>query len=192
MIGGYAQNKLVHGDAGWPTTKAGAKVIQQRCASCHQGHKVLPRSMSDERGLSFWRFDIKDPRLQMSRHIVFNLTRPEKSLLVLAPLAAKSGGLELCRDKQDKPAVVFADSNDPDYKKLVEMAVAGKEYLEKIKRFDMADFRPRREYVREMKRFGILPADLPFDAPVDVYKTDQAYWRSLWYRAPGAGKSSSR
>ncbi len=192
MIGGYAQNRLVNADTRWPTTQAGAKVIQQRCAPCHKGHKILPRSMSDERGMSFWRFYMNDPRFQMSRHIMFNLTRPEKSLLVLAPLAAKSGGLELCRDKQGKPAVVFADSNDPDYKKLVEMAAAGKKYLEKIKRFDMSDFRPRREYVREMKRFGILPADLPFDAPVDVYKTDQAYWRSLWYRAPASGKSSSR
>ena len=191
-VGGYAKNRLVNVDTGWPTTKAGAKVIQQRCATCHKGHKVLPLSMSDERGLSFWRFNIRDPRLQMSRHIVFNLTRPEKSLLVLAPLAAKSGGLALCRDKQGKPTAIFADRNDPDYKKLVEMAAAGKKNLDQIKRFDMRDFRPRLEYVREMKRFGILPADLPFDAPVDVYKTDQAYWRSLWYRAPSSRKSPSR
>ena len=33
-----------------------------------------------------------------------------------------------------------------------------------------------------MQRFGILPKDLPPDAPVDPYKTDQAYWRSVWYR----------
>ncbi len=37
-----------------------------------------------------------------------------------------------------------------------------------------------------MVRYGILPAD--FDRmkdPIDVYQTDQAYWRSLWYRPPG-------
>ena len=191
MIGGYAQNRLVNVDTRWPTTKAGAQVIRQRCASCHKGHKVLPMSMSDERGMSFWRFYMNDPRFQMSRHIMFNLTRPEKSLLALAPLAAKDGGLELCRDKQGKPAAIFADRNDPDYKKLVAMAAAGRKHLEQIRRFDMPGFRPRLEYVREMKRFGILPADLPLDAAVDPYKADQAYWRSLWYRAPGSRKSSS-
>jgi hypothetical protein len=33
-----------------------------------------------------------------------------------------------------------------------------------------------------MKRYGILPADQPDDAAVDVYATDRAYWQSLWYR----------
>ncbi len=35
-----------------------------------------------------------------------------------------------------------------------------------------------------MKRYDILPADLPDDAAVDVYATERAYWRSLWYRNP--------
>jgi len=183
-IGGYAQNRLVNTDKGWPTTKAGAEVIQRRCASCHKGHKILPRSLSDERGISFWRFNITDPRLKLSRHIVFNLSRPEKSLLVLAPLSKKAGGLELCSDAKGKPAAVFADVKDPDYGKLLAMAAAGKENLETIKRFDMPDFRPRPEYVREMKRYGVLPFDLPDNAAIDIYETDEAYWRSLWQRAP--------
>ena len=33
-----------------------------------------------------------------------------------------------------------------------------------------------------MKRYGILPADQSEEAPVDVYATDRAYWRSLWFR----------
>ena len=41
---------------------------------------------------------------------------------------------------------------------------------------------PAVHYVREMKKYGILPADLPEDADIDVYATDRAYWRSLWYR----------
>jgi hypothetical protein len=34
-----------------------------------------------------------------------------------------------------------------------------------------------------MKRFGTLPAsfDLAKD-PIDVFATDQAYWRSLWHQ----------
>ncbi|MCB1127463.1 MAG: PD40 domain-containing protein, partial [Verrucomicrobiae bacterium] len=86
-IGGYSENNLVHTDFDWPTTEAGAEVIDRRCAGCHQGIRVLPKALSDEIGLSFWRFDMNDPRLARSRHIVFNLSRPEKSLLLLAPLA---------------------------------------------------------------------------------------------------------
>ena len=182
-IGGYAQNRLVNTDFDWPTTKAGAEVIGRRCASCHRGANVLPKSLSDERGLSFWRFSMTDPRLKMSRHIVFNLTRPEKSLILLAPLARAAGGFGLCANEQGKPAAVFADTEDPDYGTLLAMTAAGKENLDSIKRFDMPDFQPRPQYVREMKRYGILPADLPLDAPVDVYETDRRYWESLWYKA---------
>ena len=50
------------------------------------------------------------------------------------------------------------------------------------KRFDMPDFRPRQSYVREMKRYGVVPKNLAADTEIDVYATDQAYWRSLWHR----------
>ena len=103
---------------------------------------ALPRSLSDERDVSSWRFDLNDPRLRMSRHIVFNLTQPEKSLLLLAPLAESAGGFGLCRDEHGKPATVFTETADADYEKLLAMATAGKEYLDTIKRFDMPGFRP--------------------------------------------------
>ena len=120
----------------------------------------------------------------MSRHIVFNLTRPEKSLLLLAPLAESAGGFGLCRDEQGKPATVFADTADPDYEKLLAMVAAGKENLDAVKRFDMPGFRPCAPYLREMKHYGILPANHRDDAPVDPYELDRRYWESLWYRAP--------
>ena len=60
-IGGYLENNQVHADWDWPTTRAGAEVIARRCASCHQGDRALPRSLSDERDVSFWRFDLNDP-----------------------------------------------------------------------------------------------------------------------------------
>ncbi|MHC4403626.1 MAG: HzsA-related protein [Planctomycetota bacterium] len=182
-IGGYAQNQLVNTDTDWPTTRAGAEVVQRRCASCHKGNDVLPKSMSDERGVSFWRFDVNDPRLKLSRHIVFNLTRPEQSLLVLAPLAQEAGGWGLCRNADGKPAAVFVDTKDPDYRALLAMAAAGKESLDRIKRFDMPGFRPRPQYVREMKNYGVLDADLPDDAAIDPYATDRAYWESLWHES---------
>ena len=54
-------------------------------------------------------------------------------------------------------------------------------YLAEIKRFDMPGFRPRVDWMREMKRFGILPAGQDPADPVDYYAVEQAYWRSLWY-----------
>ncbi|HID78096.1 MAG TPA: hypothetical protein EYP56_19145 [Planctomycetaceae bacterium] len=181
-IGGYAQNQLVNTDFDWPTTQAGADVIKRRCAGCHQGNDVLPLSLCDERGISFWRFDVNDPRLKLSRHIVFNLSRPEKSLLLLAPLDAEAGGWGLCRTPEGEPARVFADTADADYRKLLAMVAAGKENLQRIKRFDMPGFRPRPEYLREMRHYGILAPDHPDDAPVDPYQLDRLYWESLWYR----------
>jgi len=182
-VGGYWTNGLINTDFDWPTTKAGAQIIQRRCAACHTGHRVLPKALADERGVSFWRFDLKDPRLALSRHIVFNLSRPTRSLLLLAPLARAAGGLELCRDAQGKPVAVLAATDQPDYRTLLAMVEAGRQNLETIKRFDMPDFRPPPQYVREMKRYGVLPTDLAADARIDFYATDRAYWESLWHRA---------
>lgn len=181
-IGGYLQNQLVNTDTDWPTTRAAAEVIDRRCASCHKKEQVLPRSLSDERGVSFWRFDLDDPRLKLSRHIVFNLSRPEKSLLLLAPLRKEAGGFQLCRDSNGEQAVIFADRQDPDYLKLLAMVEAGRQNLLQIKRFDMPGFRPMPQYLREMRRYGVLPLDFPDDAPVDPYELDRRYWESLWYR----------
>ena len=184
-IGGYQQNNLINTDFDWPTTLAGAEVIQRRCASCHTGNDILPKSLCDERGISFWRFDVNDPRLKLSRHIVFNLSRPEKSLLVLAPLARDAGGLGLCADENGEPVSVFAGTDDPDYQTLLAMSAAGKENLARVKRFDMPGFQPRPGYLREMRRYGILPEDQADDVPVDPYALDRAYWESLWHQADG-------
>jgi hypothetical protein len=45
----------------------------------------------------------------------------------------------------------------------------------------MQGWKPNKDYIREMKRFGILPNafDVTKD-PFDPFNTDQLYWRSLW------------
>ena len=182
-IGGYRSNGLVETDDAWPTTRAAAAVIERRCGTCHRGNDVLPRSLSDERGMSFWEFSLDDPRLKLSRHIVFNLTRPEESLLLLSPLAERSGGWGLCRDAAGRAADVFSGRGDPDYQALLAMVADGQRKLDEIKRFDMPGFRPPPQYLREMKRFGILPADYADGAPVNPYELDRRYWESAWYRA---------
>jgi mono/diheme cytochrome c family protein len=188
MIGGYAENKQVGTDTDWPTTQAGAAVMQQRCAACHTAPgRLLPRSLSDERGLSFWKPDPDDPRLNTSRHIVFNLTRPEQSLLLLAPLAKSAGGWGLCRPDGAGEAgtgAIFAGRDDPDYQTLLAMCRAGSDHLARVKRFDLPGFQPRIDWVREMKRYGVLPAATDPAAPIDYYEVERRYWRSLWHLPP--------
>ena len=54
--------------------------------------------------------------------------------------------------------------------------------LQEGKRFDMPGFRPNKFWIREMQRFGFLPAELAADQPIDYYAVDQEYWKSFWHR----------
>ena len=191
MIGNYAENVQVNTCADWPQTQAAAAAVDRRCASCHQEPaRLLPRTLADERGVSFWQPDLKDPRLLTSRHIVFNLSRPEKSLMLLAPLSAAAGGWGLCKDPATRESkTVFASAEDPDYQALLALVTAGKDYLEKENpRFDMAHFRPRGDWVREMARYGVLPACVKREEVTDVYTVESDYWKSLWYQPPASAR----
>jgi hypothetical protein len=107
-------------------------------------------------------------------------------------LSKKAGGLGLCRNSlkkgEDTPADVFGDTTDDDYKAMLAHIAAGKEFLEtKSLRFDMPHFKPNAGYVREMKRYGILPASFDVNKDtINVYDTDRKYWKSLWYYPPKA------
>ena len=181
-IGGYAQNNQTHTDYAWPETKTAAEAITRRCDGCHQSDRRLPKALSDENGLSFWQPSMADPRLQRARHIVFNLSRPEKSLVLLAPLSKEAGGWGLCHKPGDEgpSKAVFADKNDADYQRILAMIAAGTKYLGDIKRFDMPGYSPPAPYVREMKRYGVLEENAVNDGLLDPYALDEAYWRSFW------------
>lgn len=187
MIGGYAENQQVGLDAEWPSTRAGAAVIMERCMGCHEEPgRLLPLSLSDERGVSFWQPDMADPRLNTSRHNVFNLSRPEFSLILLAPLSAAEGGWGRCTAAAGEP--VFATRQDPGYQALLAMCEGGREYLEGHPRFDMPGFQPRPEWFREMRRYGVLADGEGVSEPVDFYEVEQRYWRSLWPMPQVAGR----
>ena len=188
MIGGYYENKMVNADFSWPQTKAAAEAMTRRCDSCHNGAVRLPHALSDETQISFWQPEAADPQVKSSRHFLFNLSRPELSLIVLAPLSPKAGGLGMClRDhktgKIEKRIEVFESTDDPDYRVLLAMMQAGKARLEKMGRFDMPSFRPPMPYIREMRRYGILPATIKPGESVDYYAADRAYWKSFWWPA---------
>ena len=183
MVGGYAQNRLDRSDTKWPSMKAAMEVRHLRCGQCHKGRLLLPTSPTDNMGMPPWAIHYGHPRLRFSRHILYNLTRPDKSLLLLAPLAASAGGYGICKHRDAaQPNSVFQDTRDPGYQMLLAAVHDTKKRLDTIKRFDMPGFRPCPAWVREMQRYGILPSSLPAAAPIDAYAVERAYWKSLWYR----------
>jgi len=158
-------------------------IVKRRCMTCHSDDLPMGR-----------RFVKTQKHLNVPRHYclnLYNLTHPEESMILKAPLAEKAGGWSWCRTKATdgkagQPARVFANPEDADYQSILRAIELAKTQLYEMKRFDMPGFRPTTHYVREMKRYGVLPED--FDVtkdPVDVYEVDRAYWRSLWYEPPG-------
>ena len=149
-------------------------IVQRRCLACHGSVANLGQR------------HIKG-RVNLPKHCwnLYNLSHPEKSMILMASLAKEAGGYEWCKTKDGQPAGVFRDIQDPDYQAILKAVQMAKERQEKIGRFDVPGFRPNEHYVRWMKNFGILPQG--FDAakdPINPYETDKAYWRSLWYRPP--------
>jgi len=176
MIGDYAENQLGHPDANWPATRTASDILLRRCGSCHNAKSMpLPSSASDDQKLPPWDPLKKvDYRRQFSRHLLYNLTRPEMSMLLLAPLSREAGGYGLCK------SAVFTSQADPDYRGVLDSIQQDKQYLDQVKRFDMPGFQPREAWVREMKRFGILPEGA--NGPIDYYAVERQYWQSLWYK----------
>jgi hypothetical protein len=167
-----------------------AEVMQRRCYTCHkkpsdrEDPMELPFNYEAERKTrarlgrptgAYERIVFEnDPIARLSPNILLNLTHPHRSPLLLAPLAKSAGGFGSC-------GAVFADRQDPDYTKMLDAIRRAGTAVASSARFATPAFKPNRQYVREMKRFGILPAsfDLARD-PLDAFATDQAYWRSFW------------
>jgi hypothetical protein len=157
--------------------------FDQCCSKCHQGQFPELRNHSISSG---GHESLLDP------HFAFNLTRPRKSPLLLAPLARNAAGWSLCQQSSGDKATgrttaIFMDTDDPDYQALLAYVEFGQAALEQNKRWDMSGFKPSPHYVREMKRYGILPEsfDLAHDS-IDVHAVDRRYWESSWYYPQGA------
>lgn len=156
-------------------------ILKRRCMTCHNAALPLGRGIR-KKNLDY---------LNVPQHYclnLYNLTHPEKSMILRAPLAKESGGYGWCQTKPSSgvPARVFVSTADKDYRAILGAIEKAKGELYTLKRFDMPDFRPGPHYVREMIRYGILPANFDrWKDPIDVYQTDRAYWRSLWYQPPG-------
>ncbi|MHC4635989.1 MAG: hypothetical protein ACYTBP_00020 [Planctomycetota bacterium] len=92
-------------------------VYSKRCASCHGKDFFVNKSGE--------------------RHTWINLTHPEWSRVLNAPLAKSAGGLELCRPKDGKIPNLFAEKSDADYITMLRMIGQGKDRLYGKPRMDM-------------------------------------------------------
>jgi hypothetical protein len=171
---------------------AQASVFQRRCESCHNAKAgagaapVFPFNYETRRktkgGLQRPTADYEriildnDPLARFSAEILLNFTRPRMSSLLLGPLAKSAGGYGSCGE-------IFRNPDDPDYQLLLAAIEKSKAELDTEPRFATPGFKPNPQYLREMKRFEILPEsfDLVQDS-INVYETDQKYWRSLWWQ----------
>jgi hypothetical protein len=167
-------------------------VLGKRCTSCHNGKKLpnIPFHVdgAKNRGIKrpMPRHERKiipnDPLAWYSSQVVVNLTRPADSAVLMAPLAKKAGGRESCPG-------VFKTKNDPDYKRLLAAIQQAKKRIDATTRYATPGFKPNRQYIREMKKYGVLPKT--FDQAkdkIDVFETDQKYWKSLWYKPKAMAK----
>jgi hypothetical protein len=149
-------------DLEWAETTAMANAIARRCDGCHTGNRTLPHTPSHQ-----------GRRIAANR--VFNFSYPEKSLILLAPLAESAGGLQQCRRE------VFADKNDPEYKAILAGIERCRQYISN-NRPNATPFYANETYTREMIRYGVLPKDHDYKTmPIDPSALDQKYWESLWY-----------
>ncbi|MDD4871671.1 MAG: hypothetical protein PHR77_14025 [Kiritimatiellae bacterium] len=163
----------------WPGFESASKVLEKRCLSCHDKNKkgmILPVSPTDW-GLigGTYKTNETEEQRSISGHVAYNLSYPEKSSLLMVPLAVKAGGY--AGSDKTKHKEVFASRDDAGYQTILQGIQKAKEALSENKRFEMPGFQPNEHYVREMKRYGILPPDFDISrTTLDSYETDRKYW----------------
>jgi hypothetical protein len=102
-------------------------VYRKRCAECHR----KPERTDTPDFLDAWSIDVhtgpKPGQWSLAksgmrvRHL--NLSNPERSAALQAPLAKNAKGWGLCVDKNAKP--VFKDESDADYRRILEALKSG-------------------------------------------------------------------
>ena len=145
-------------------------IVYSRCLWCHDSAASMGRR-------------VRKGRVNEPKHCwnLYNLSYPEKSMMLRAPLAKKAGGYGWCKDRYGQE-VGFQATDDPDYLVILKAIQAAKVRQEKAGRYDLPGWRPNENYIRWMKRWGILPESFdPAKDCLDPFATDQAYWRSLWH-----------
>ncbi len=142
-------------------------VFNKRCIACH-ARQVTPQTYNyNPRGRGtitvtskIWNdaalgsFQLGHGRISMIGQIGpvhrINLTHPEWSQMLTAPLSKKAGGLQLCKAANGGP--VFKDTTDADYQLMLKALQLGRDTLLADPRVDMPE-----ELARKPKPVPVLP-----------------------------------
>jgi len=167
--------------------------MNQRCRTCHRQDGEAPplpvtisenerRKLVKELGTAPHERIVRKDDFRFSGHVLLNLSRPELSPLLLGPLPKAIGGWGTCPSQ-------FSGKADISYQVLLKAISREKTRLDNVPRFGTPEFKPNRQYIREMVKFGILPPDFDFNKDsIDVFGTDQRYWELFWYRPDSKNK----
>ena len=168
-------------------------VLNRTCRKCHGPGKkatAIPYGLSNEernkhkreRNLAPHERIVREGDSRFSAHVLLNVSRPECSPMVLACLPKSAGGWGTCEHK-------FTGKDDAEYQAMLASIRKGKEQMDKIARFGTETFKPNQQYIREMKRFGVLPAQFDVSRdPIDIFETDQKYFELFWCRPNSENK----
>ncbi len=130
-------------------------VFNRRCMPCHQryvtpqtynynpgGNGKIPVSSELWTDTALGQFQLGHGRISFTGQIGpdhrINLTHPQFSQMLTAPLPKQSGGLGLCRPERGLPDP-FADKNDPDYQAMLRALRRGRERLLANPRVDVPE-----------------------------------------------------
>ncbi|MCY3019339.1 MAG: hypothetical protein NTW87_09980 [Planctomycetota bacterium] len=152
------------------------EVLANRCAQCHR--KDGKGTEKEKAKQEFWLARFGDERLGiMPRALLFNLTRPEKSLALRAPLAKDAGGLGWCRTASGTP--VFAATNDTDYQTLMSELTKGHEVALKAEAQALGG-----NAGEKLKLYGLLPPAFdPRRDPIgSVFDLERRYYEMTYPR----------
>jgi cytochrome c553 len=150
-------------------TSINAGALLERCGECHASQEARDGKVQPWAGWSF-------PRHYMTwGGTVVNISKPERSFLLRAPLAKEAGGLGICSK------IVFESKDDPLYQDVLRSIDRAHRQLLSGKRFDMPGFRPNNDYIREMQKYGFVKKDLGPDELFDYYQAERAYFDSFFY-----------
>jgi len=137
------------GKGGGPWVRDGvAPVFKKRCYGCHQrkafnpawftpGNITITSKLWTDRGIMAHGFPARYPMSGLlGPEFRINLTNPEHSSLLSAPLAKKAGGMGLCKSADGKP-YIFKDKTDPGYQSILKSIAIGAKELKDNPRQDM-------------------------------------------------------
>jgi hypothetical protein len=119
---------------------------------------------------------------------LWDLTCPERngqSLPSSRKDAAACCGRAACADPekagQGGHYIVFRSPEGPDYQALQEDLKEYAANLEDQRWYGTRNWQPSRHYIREMKRYGVLPADFdPATQDVDAFELDRKYYEIFY------------